>query len=126
MKIRWHEILVLVIFGVFVLIFLGSYLATAQAPGIWISTEHNSVNTAADEKDVEGKTEDADLVDINTADQAELESLPGIGTARAQAILDYRSVHGPFDSIEELLEVEGIGEKLLEKIQDYVIISAMD
>lgn len=126
MKIRWYEILVLVIFGVFVLIFLGSYLATAQAPGIWISTEYNSVNTAADEKDVEGKTEDADLVDINTADQAELESLPGIGTARAQAILDYRSVHGPFDSIEELLEVEGIGEKLLEKIQDYVIISAMD
>lgn len=126
MKIRWYEILVLVIFGVFVLIFLGSYLATAQAPGIWISTEYNSVNTAADEKDVEEKTVDADLVDINTADQAELESLPGIGTAKAQAILDYRSVHGPFDSIEELLEVEGIGEKLLEKIQDYVIISATD
>lgn len=126
MKIRWYEILVLVIFGIFVLIFLGSYLATAQAPGIWISTEYNSVNTAAEETTVGEETVDIDLVDINTADQAELESLPGIGTARAQAILDYRSVHGPFDSIEELLEVEGIGEKLLEKIQDYVVISAMD
>lgn len=126
MKIRWYEILVLVIFGIFVLIFLGSYLATAQAPGIWISTEYNSVNTAAEETTVGEETEDIDLVDINTADQAELESLPGIGTAKAQAILDYRSVHGPFDSIEELLEVEGIGEKLLEKIQDYVVISAMD
>lgn len=126
MKIRWYEILVLVIFGIFVLIFLGSYLATAQAPGICISTEYNSVNTAAEETTVGEETEDIDLVDINTADQAELESLPGIGTAKAQAILDYRSVHGPFDSIEELLEVEGIGEKLLEKIQDYVVISAMD
>ena len=126
MKIRWYEILVLVIFGIFVLIFLGSYLATAQAPGIWISTEYNSVNTAAEETTVGEETEDIDLVDINTADQAELESLPGIETAKAQAILDYRSVHGPFDSIEELLEVEGIGEKLLEKIQDYVVIFAMD
>ena len=126
MKIRWYEILVLVIFGIFVLIFLGSYLATAQAPGIWISTEYHGIDSAANETAVEEDAEEVDLVDINTADQAELESLPGIGTVKAQAILDYRNVHGPFDSIEELLEVEGIGEKLLEKIQDYVIISAKD
>ncbi len=126
MKIRWYEILVLVLFGVFVLIFLVSYMATTQAPGIWISTEYNGIDSAADETAMEEETVDIDLVDINTADQTELESLPGIGTAKAQAILDYRSIHGPFDSIEELLEVEGIGEKLLEKIQDYVIISATD
>ena len=126
MKIRWYEILVLVLFGVFVLIFLVSYMATTQAPGIWISTEYNGIDSAADETAMEEETVDIDLVDINTADQAELESLPGIGTAKAQAILDYRSIHGSFDSIEELLEVEGIGEKLLEKIQDYVIISATD
>ena len=126
MKIRWYEILVLVLFGVFVLIFLVSYMATTQAPGIWISTEYNGIDSAADETAMEEETVDIDLVDINTADQTELESLPGIGTAKAQAILDYRSIHGSFDSIEELLEVEGIGEKLLEKIQDYVIISATD
>lgn len=126
MKIRWYEILVLVLFGVFVLIFLVSYMATTQAPGIWISTEYNGIDSAADETAMEEETVDIDLVDINTADQAELESLPGIGTAKAQAILDYRSIHGSFNSIEELLEVEGIGEKLLEKIQDYVIISATD
>lgn len=126
MKIRWYEILVLVLFGVFVLIFLVSYMATTQAPGIWISTEYNGIDSAADETAMEEETVDIDLVDINTADQTELESLPGIGTAKAEAILDYRSIHGSFDSIEELLEVEGIGEKLLEKIQDYVIISATD
>lgn len=126
MKIRWYEILVLVMLGLCILIFLGSYFATTQAPGIWISMEYNGTGSAADDTTAEDETAVKDLVDINTADQEELESLPGIGTVKAQAILDYRSSHGPFDSIEDLLKVEGIGEKLLEEIRDYITISKID
>ncbi len=49
------------------------------------------------------------LVNINTADEAALETLPGIGPSKAAAILEYRSEHGPFASIEDIQNVSGIG-----------------
>jgi competence protein ComEA len=56
-----------------------------------------------------GDSADA-LVNINTATSAELEMLPHIGPAMAQRIIDYREAHGPFERIEDLQEVDGIGE----------------
>lgn len=53
------------------------------------------------------------LVNINTADQAELETLPGVGPVTATAILEWRAEHGSFTAVEELLEVSGIGEATL-------------
>ena len=60
------------------------------------------------------------FVNINTADQAELEKLPGIGPAKAAAILRYRAENGPFRSIEELMKVPGIKEGTFDKIKDHV------
>jgi competence protein ComEA len=60
------------------------------------------------------------LVNINTATAAELETLPGIGPVSAQRIIDYRSEQGQFSSIDQLVEVKGIGEKSLEKISSLV------
>jgi competence protein ComEA len=60
------------------------------------------------------------MVNINTAGQAELEQLPGIGPVTALAILDFRSQQGRFTSVEELLEVSGIGDATLAKIAPYV------
>jgi len=62
------------------------------------------------------------LVNINTAGQAELESIPGIGPALARAIIAYRTEHGPFRNVDELINVSGIGQKTLEKIRPYVTV----
>ena len=59
-------------------------------------------------------------ISLNRATQAELESLPGIGEQKAQAILAYRDAHGRFRTYEELLEVEGIGEATLEGLLPYL------
>ncbi|MBZ9664905.1 helix-hairpin-helix domain-containing protein [Pseudomonas sp. LMG 31766] len=59
------------------------------------------------------------VVNLNTADAATLQSeLLGIGATKAQAIVAYREEHGNFASVDELLEVKGIGEATLEKNRD--------
>ena len=59
-------------------------------------------------------------VNINTADLAALEALPGIGPELAQRILDYRRAHGPFAQVEDLLAVPGIGPGILDKIREEI------
>ena len=62
----------------------------------------------------------ATLVNINTAAQSELEELPGVGPVTASAILQWRTENGPFTSVDELMEVSGIGEKTLAEIAPHV------
>jgi competence protein ComEA len=61
---------------------------------------------------------DGALVDINRASAAELEELPGVGPATAEAIIAHRDQNGPFASVDELLDVRGIGEAKLEQLRD--------
>lgn len=61
------------------------------------------------------------LIHVNTATQAELETLPGIGPKYAQEIIRYREQH-PFQTVDELTEVSGIGPKRLENIRPYVVV----
>lgn len=61
---------------------------------------------------------DGALINLNTADVAQLEELPGVGPAIAQRILEHREKNGPFTSVDGLLEVSGIGAATLEKIRD--------
>lgn len=64
----------------------------------------------------------ADKIDLNTADKAELMTLPGIGEKRADDIIHLREQKGRFSSPDELLEITGIGEKMLESIYDLIIV----
>ena len=61
-------------------------------------------------------------ININLASQAELETLPRIGPAMAQRIIDYRTEHGSFRTVDELLEVKGIGPKTLQRLSDRVTV----
>ena len=61
-------------------------------------------------------------LNINTATVEELTSLPNIGPSRAAAIVDYREREGPFDSVDDLMNVGGIGEKITDSIRDLVAV----
>lgn len=63
-------------------------------------------------------------VNINTASQAELESLQGIGPAKAKAIIEYRETVGSFLSVEDLGKVNGIGSATIEQLRDVIIVEA--
>ncbi|RKO61011.1 helix-hairpin-helix domain-containing protein [Caldibacillus debilis] len=62
----------------------------------------------------------AEKVNINTADESLLQTLPGIGPAKAKAIIEYREENGPFRSAEDIKNVSGIGEKTFEKIAGHI------
>ena len=59
---------------------------------------------------------------MNTADAYDLQRLPGIGEKRAQDIIAWREEHGPFQTLEELTEVSGIGPVILENLRAYAAV----
>lgn len=61
-------------------------------------------------------------INLNTATGAELETLPGIGPSLSQRIIDYREQHGQFASIDQLLEVSGIGESKFTQLKEHVVV----
>jgi len=60
------------------------------------------------------------IVNINTADLETLSSLPGIGPKKAESIIEYRELNGNFQSVDELANVKGIGERMVEKLAQRV------
>jgi len=89
----------------------GSTDQSSTALGVEASGGAKSPNTTAT----------AFPVDINHADYATLQTVPGIGPVTAQRIIDYRSLHGQFQRLEDLQQVSGIGEKRFQNMQPYLI-----
>jgi competence protein ComEA len=57
-------------------------------------------------------------VDVNSATQSELEAVKGIGPAKAKAIIEYREKHGPYQSVDDLVAVKGLGKASVDKLRD--------
>lgn len=74
------------------------------------------VSTSDSSESITGK------INLNNASNSQLDSLPGIGSAYAQRIIDYREANGGFHSIEEIKNIKGIGEKTFEKLKDLITI----
>tara|TARA_R110001583_G_C5671425_1_gene411178 strand:- start:3938 stop:4210 length:273 start_codon:yes stop_codon:yes gene_type:complete len=67
-----------------------------------------------------------DKININTATQSELQTLNGVGEATAAAIIQYREDNGMFKSVEDLMNVKGIGSKKVETLTDSVSVSKLE
>lgn len=65
----------------------------------------------------------AGVVNINTASPEQLQMLPRVGPSLAGRIVDYREANGPFQSVDEILAVKGIGESSFEKLEPYIVTS---
>ncbi|HEX6178117.1 MAG TPA: helix-hairpin-helix domain-containing protein, partial [Thermoanaerobaculia bacterium] len=65
----------------------------------------------------------AGVVNINTADVAQLSLLPGVGAKAAQRIIDYRTEHGAFAKTSDLMQVKGFGDKSFERLSPYISVS---
>lgn len=79
--------------------------------------------TAIQAEQVQAPTVISDKVNVNSATASELQkALVGIGAKKAEAIVQYREAHGPFTSLEQLLEVQGIGKATLEKNKDRILL----
>lgn len=63
-------------------------------------------------------------ININTASAEQLTALNGIGEAKARAIIEYREAHGPFKSVDQLVDVKGIGLKLVEKNREQMSVGS--
>jgi len=66
------------------------------------------------------QSQDKQTVNLNTAAAGELETLPGIGPSKAEAIIEYRDTNGPYKSIEDLKNISGIGDKTFEKLKELI------
>src|SRR5512135_2742743 len=64
----------------------------------------------------------AETVDLNTATQVQLETVKGIGPAKAKAIIDYRTKNGPFKSVDDLDKVSGFGKKTVDSLRSQVTV----
>ena len=106
-KPQWILIGITVIF-IFLLtgVFIGRNTAGAYIP------VNDITDTVSQEQNLNNGQ-----IDINTATLEQLQMIPGIGEAIAQRIIDYRAENGGFDTIEEILNVSGIGEKKFEQIK---------
>lgn len=89
--------------------------AKGEAAGA-IAGAIDNQNTTGSQSQEPGK------ININKADDNELQNLPGIGPSKAAAIVEYRNTNGPFKTVEDLKNISGIGDKTFEKLKDLIVV----
>ena len=89
----------------------------------WFSIFRLLVKKRSPEPTVGGvQNQDGGKVNLNKASEAELQTLTGVGPAKATAIIEYRDQNGGFKKVEEIMEISGIGEKTFEKFKDQITV----
>lgn len=89
-----------------------------------VDSEPELLDFSKDEISVRGKKNiklDPGSINLNTADLQSLTQLPGIGIKTAEKIIEYRKNNGDFSSVEQIMQVKGIGEKKYLKIKEYIV-----
>lgn len=118
-KIAWGEWALLGLTGLFLCLLLGLFLRdqrAADAP-VFVETERTVP--------IEEVRPDPSPVNLNTADAEALTALPGIGEELAARIVQYREEHGPFETVEDLTEVSGIGQGKLAALEGLVTVEEL-
>jgi competence protein ComEA len=114
-----------------VIMLAGGFTSQAEPNGVNLAqkiTDEMVIYVPAKGEDITGLTSqitsssEKRVVNINDASKDELETLPGVGPSKADAIITFREENGLFKSVDELEQVPGIGEKSLEKLRDYISI----
>lgn len=98
-------------------------LAEKYTPQPLVNTSKESVQQQESSMEIDEPAETEvvpEIININTANALQLQNLGGIGPAYANNIIEYREANGPFEDVEELLNVKGIGEKRLENILPFI------
>ena len=90
-----------------------------------ITTERAPEELVRELPEPEPEPEQTPRLELNRATRAELEALPGIGAVLAERIVAWRSANGPFVSVEQIMDVEGIGEKKFAEIRDSIYVGDM-
>lgn len=94
----------------------------SKKESIIISKGENTDDNLINSNNTQDDNNESSIININTASKDQLTTLTGIGEAKAQAIIDYRNTNGNFKNIDELLNVNGIGDAIFAKIKDYITV----
>lgn len=100
----------------------GINLASPVVDGSKVHIPHADEDASSAVSAAGAASEPTGLVNINSADTAALDTLPGVGASTAQSIVKDREQNGPFTSVEDLMRVSGIGQKKFDKIKDLICV----
>ena len=116
------KIAILSVSLIFMCVMIGFFIGRMSAKNhVILSSQNTSTDKAGSAAETVSVIENG-RININLATSQQLQMLPNIGDVLAERIVTYRSEHGPFDTVDDLTLVDGIGEKRLEALRQYITV----